>query len=614
MNDPLSGVVGERCIYLDQEIWQRLEAQTSKQDFCAAWLELQCALFSQLQCGVVILQDGEGFAPSASWPEHFKPTSQLADASERALERRRGVVLKPESNHAGETAIAYPVMVGGELFGAVALQVSPCSDDALQLVLRMVQWGIVWIENYFLQQQTGHDYSPPEHVEQTLDIFALTLEQHQLDDAAQVLLNEMATRMNCDKVSLAFLRKGRARIFAMSHNAKFDKKMNLFHCLESTMDEAYLQKETIAFPGTENGRLIMRNHAAYSEQYGAKYLLTLLLQDGDKTIGMITLERTEGSLFSAPEICFAETIACLAGPVMQARKQLARHLFFKAVDAGKGQLAKIFGPNYLTRKVILLLLSMLILFFSLAEADFRVSADAEVEGSVRRTVSTPFDGYIAKAFFRAGDRVKQGDVLCRMDKRDIDLERNKWVGKLNQFTDQYHDAMAKHEKAKIQIYKAKIAQAQAQVDLSGQQLQRAEIVAPFDGLVVSGDLTQSLGSARHKGDVLFEITPLNSYRVILQVAEQDITRIHNKQSGSLRLTSLPRQAFKLYVEKITPVNTAKDGGNFFRVEAALEGTPHGLRPGMKGIAKVNIEPRKLVWIWTHEWVDWLRLWIWSWWP
>jgi hypothetical protein len=37
-----------------------------------------------------------------------------------------------------------------------------------------------------------------------------------------------------------------------------------------------------------------------------------------------------------------------------------------------------------------------------------------------------------------------------------------------------------------------------------------------------------------------------------------------------------------------------------------------LRPGMEGIAKVDTGRRKLFWIWTHKFVDWLRLTLWTW--
>ena len=66
--------------------------------------------------------------------------------------------------------------------------------------------------------------------------------------------------------------------------------------------------------------------------------------------------------------------------------------------------------------------------------------------------------------------------------------------------------------------------------------------------------------------------------------------------------------------KTTPVNTAKEGRNFFRVEAQLEGSGDRLRPGMEGIGKIYVDERHLFWIWTHSLTDWLRLWLWSWMP
>ena len=65
---------------------------------------------------------------------------------------------------------------------------------------------------------------------------------------------------------------------------------------------------------------------------------------------------------------------------------------------------------------------------------------------------------------------------------------------------------------------------------------------------------------------------------------------------------------------LTPVATGAQGRNYFRVEARLDRRLQALRPGMEGIAKITIESRPLLWIWTHDLIDWLRLWAWSWWP
>jgi hypothetical protein len=50
------------------------------------------------------------------------------------------------------------------------------------------------------------------------------------------------------------------------------------------------------------------------------------------------------------------------------------------------------------------------------------------------------------------------------------------------------------------------------------------------------------------------------------------------------------------------------------VEAHLENSSERLRPGMEGFGKISIDRRKLIWIWTHELIDWVRLKLWTWIP
>jgi multidrug efflux pump subunit AcrA (membrane-fusion protein) len=166
----------------------------------------------------------------------------------------------------------------------------------------------------------------------------------------------------------------------------------------------------------------------------------------------------------------------------------------------------------------------------------------------------------------------------------------------------------------VHIVAARLAQAEAQLALLDEQLARTRLVAPFDGIVVAGDLSRALGSPVAKGDVLFEIAPLDGYRIILEVDERDVAQVAEGQAGELALTALPGEALPLVVERVTPVATAEDGRNYFRVEARLDAPSDGLRPGMEGVAKVEAGPRRLAWILGHDLADWLRLWTWSWWP
>ena len=96
---------------------------------------------------------------------------------------------------------------------------------------------------------------------------------------------------------------------------------------------------------------------------------------------------------------------------------------------------------------------------------------------------------------------------------------------------------------------------------------------------MSGDLSQSIGAPVRRGDVLFEISPLNDYRVELQVPESQIGDVARGAHGQLLLSALPAEAMTFTVTRVTPVAEARDGTMTYRVDAALDHMGPGLRPG-----------------------------------
>jgi multidrug resistance efflux pump len=215
---------------------------------------------------------------------------------------------------------------------------------------------------------------------------------------------------------------------------------------------------------------------------------------------------------------------------------------------------------------------------------------------------------------RAGEVVNEGRVLATLDDKDLALERLRWSTTKRQHMSEYDRALALKERAEANIIKTRIDQAGAQIELLDKQLARTLIKAPFDGIIVSGDLSQSVGAAVKRGEELFNIAPLDDYRVILEVDETDIKDVQEGQEGLLRLASAPEVAQKFSVVRITPISEQADGRNFFRVEARLHEKNNSLRPGMEGIGKVEIDERLLIRIWTDKMIDWLRLNVWKWMP
>lgn len=205
-------------------------------------------------------------------------------------------------------------------------------------------------------------------------------------------------------------------------------------------------------------------------------------------------------------------------------------------------------------------------------------------------------------------------MLATLDDRDLQLEQVRWRSEQEQTRRKYQEAQARHERASASVLGAQLNQIAAQLALVEEKLARTRIQAPFDGLVVTGDLSQLLGAPVTQGKVLFEIAPLDRYRVILKVDERDIRYVTEGQKGQLALSGLTQERLGFTISKVTPVATAEEGGNFFRVEAQLEEPGIPLRPGMEGIGKSTVGEGKLGWLWTRRLLDWVRLTCWRWLP
>jgi multidrug resistance efflux pump len=243
---------------------------------------------------------------------------------------------------------------------------------------------------------------------------------------------------------------------------------------------------------------------------------------------------------------------------------------------------------------------------------YRLSAPARLEGSVQRVLVAPGDGFLKVAHVRPGDLVRAEQVLAEFSDQDLQLERRKWEGAVAQHENGYAAAMARSDRTQLMILHAKASEARAQLGLVEGQLARTRLTAPFDGVIIKGDLRQSLGAPVQRGEVLLTLAPAGTFRLIVEVDERDVGRIRPRQKGSLVLASMADHAWPFAIERVTPVAVARDGRNLFEVEAKLETVNPGMQPGLEGIAKVDVGAETVAWIYTHRVLDWLRVAFWSW--
>jgi multidrug resistance efflux pump len=548
----------------------------------------------------------------------------LAEVAERALAERQGLVIKrdPEPGESDRERfdVAYPIQIQGQPHGVVAIDITARAESELQAVTRQLQWGAGWLEVLLHRLKASRPdpdstAATSERLKILLELVTSPLDHERFYSASTAFVTALATRFDCDRVSLGFVSGGRVRVRAVSHSAQFRKQANLMQAIAGAMDEASDQHATIVVPPPAGsvGR-VTRAHETLARQQGSGAICTVPLAAGPRVVGALTLERPAGQGFDATTVEVCEAIAAVAGPVLELQRRDDRWLVGKAGETVTRQLGHLVGPRHVLLKLGALAATAVLAFFVFAKGEFRVSAKTVMEAGMRQAAVAPFNGYIKEAPARAGDIVRAGQLLSVLDDRELRLERLKWLSQQEQYVKQHQQALANRNAAQVNITAAQIEQARAQIALLDDQLSKTRLLAGSDGVVVTGDLTQSLGAPVERGQVLFEIAPLDAYRVALEVDERDVSEVAVGQHGHLLLSAAPTDALPFAVKKITPVSTAREGRNYFRVEATLERTPANLRPGMEGVGKIEIGRRRLIWIWTRQAVNWVRLQIWTWLP
>ena len=139
-----------------------------------------------------------------------------------------------------------------------------------------------------------------------------------------------------------------------------------------------------------------------------------------------------------------------------------------------------------------------------------------------------------------GSVVRAGEVLCTLDDRDLKLERLKWRSQREQYVKQYQQALAQRNAALGKLSRRRSRKPRPNWRSWRSTCERAQLRAPFESLIVSGDLSQSIGAPVERGKVLFEVAPLEAYRVILEVDERDIAEVADGQEGHLVLSAFPQ--------------------------------------------------------------------------
>ena len=183
---------------------------------------------------------------------------------------------------------------------------------------------------------------------------------------ALTLVTDLATRLECDRVSIGFRQDGRIKVQALSHSSRLVQNMNLVQAVAEAMDEAVDQNTTLCLPQDEGRTIQLRAHHKLAREFGNRHVLTVPFAPDAEARGALLFERPDGRGFDRQDIELCQSVALLAGRVLYQRLRQERPLWRAGRDALLREAGRLFGARYIGRKLLVLAVAALALFAALA--------------------------------------------------------------------------------------------------------------------------------------------------------------------------------------------------------------------------------------------------------
>ena len=243
------------------------------------------------------------------------------------------------------------------------------------------------------------------------------------------------------------------------------------------------------------------------------------------------------------------------------------------------------------------------------DINFSVTVAGEISPAEKVSVRPEVHGKIAELPVDISDQVVAGDLLFRLDDKDLKIEidtRKKQIDSANLQLEQskneferskklFNDGLISEEafqntKTRYEVAQISRDRAQNDFDLAEEKLSKTSIRAPFDCTVLSRPV--SIGQAvsgtggQSSGTEVMEIADLKNLIILSHVNQADVSRMGKNQKVKIEIEAVADLVIDGIVERIAPQATIRSGIKGFSTRIKLQNTDESIIPGMT--ATINI--------------------------
>src|SRR6185369_5482524 len=242
---------------------------------------------------------------------------------------------------------------------------------------------------------------------------------------------------------------------------------------------------------------------------------------------------------------------------------------------------------------------------------FAVNAAGDIGPADQVSVRPEVNGRISELPVDIGDKVRKDSLLCRLDDRDLQIERasrlqeidgarlqlqkaSRSFGRSKQlFADRLISAEAYEDtKTEYDLATNALERAQSALSLVDDRISKTKILAPFDCTILTRpvSLGQTLsGSAGfNSGTEIMSVANLKEMIINSHINQADVTRLTTGQTVDIQVESVPGLKMKGVLDRIAPQAVIKNGIKGFAARVVISDIDPRIRPGMTALLSLPV--------------------------
>ena len=495
---------------------------------------------------------------------------------------------------------------------------------------------------------------------QQADSFARAAhESLDLKETAYVVANEGRRLIGCDRVSVAIKKGRKCKVEAISGQDTIENRSNIVGALNNLATRVCAAGEPLYHDGATEDLPPQIEEALedYVDQSYGRNIAVLPLREPQRKLGAEEDSGAAGEIdrddAHRGEVIGALIIEQIETDIPQevfrkrcdlvyehwtraiANSQSHSNLFLMPIWRALGRATWILRARTLPKTIgIAALISAVALGLTFIDKDFNLSAEGNLEPTIRQQVFAAIDGEVVEVLVQRNSKVKKGDVLVKLRNPDVDMQ-------LEELDGQLQSTLAELQKVQMQQFgqlepaektglqgqefelATKLISLRKKIDLQKKRHEQLSIKSPIDGTITTWDVEETLRSRPvMTGQVLMEVADLTKpYSLKLELPEKreghlDTYIMKSGDISELEVTYIlasdptmdPLDA-KLPIDSVSHrAESHEEHGAIIEMEALPDQAPLlelEPSPGTSVIAKVHCGRASSGFVFFHEIWEWL---------